>query len=321
MPDSANLNPEKLGFDFTVGADKPRLDEFVARELPKISLTRIRRLIAEGDVLVNGETSLKGVRLAPGDRVSVKIFAAEKSSSTPEAIPLEILFEDESLIVVNKPVGLLVHPSNTEKSGTLLNGLAYHFWQTSGEAIRPGLIHRLDRNTSGVIVLAKTPRAHRTLSKHFRERWVRKTYLALVRGRVQRDSGEIDAPIGSVQKDRANTWPHWRVMEEKDGGKPAQTRYKVVRRFAAHTLLELEPLTGRTHQIRIHCDLIGHPLVGDSIYASGAQGTDELAAQYKIKHHLLHAFRLMFRHPAGGRELNIEAPMPEQMRNLIAELR
>jgi 23S rRNA pseudouridine1911/1915/1917 synthase len=314
------LDPEKLGFEFIAGADKPRLDEFVARELPKISLTRIRRLIAEGDVLVNGEKSLKGTRLTAGDRISVKIFAAEKSAATPEPIPLDILFEDESLIVVNKPVGLLVHPSNTEKSGTLLNALAYHFWQTAGVAIRPGLIHRLDRNTSGVIVLAKTPRAHRTLSKHFRERWVKKTYLALVRGRVERDSGEIDAPIGNVQKDRAKVWPHWRVMEENDGGKPAQTRYRVVRLFAAYTLLELEPLTGRTHQIRIHCDLIGHPLVGDSIYAASAEGTDVLAAQHKIKHHLLHAFRLSFRHPAGGRELNLEAPMPLLMQDLIARL-
>src|SRR5215212_7433882 len=133
------LDPEKLSFEFTAGGDKPRLDEFVARELPKISLTRIRRLIAEGDVLVNDQVSLKGVRLAQGDKVSVKIFSAEKSASTPEPIPLEILFEDESLIAINKPVGLLVHPSASEKSGTLLNGLAYHFWQTAGEAIRPGL--------------------------------------------------------------------------------------------------------------------------------------------------------------------------------------
>jgi len=309
------LDPEKLSFEFIASSDKPRLDEFVARELPKVSLTRIRRLIAENDVLVNGETSLKGVRLANGDRVTVKIFAAEKSSSTPEQMPLDILFEDESLIVINKPVGLLVHPSASEKSGTLLNGLAYHFWQTSGEAIRPGLIHRLDRNTSGVIVLAKTARAHRTLSKHFRERWVKKFYLALVSGRVARDSGEIDAPIGSSE-DR-NVWPRWRVMEEKDGGKPAQTKYRVVRRFAAHTLLELEPLTGRTHQIRIHCHLIGHPVVGDPFYKSVV---DPLAAERGIKHHVLHASRLFFRHPANNKEMSLEAAMPPMMRELIATL-
>ena len=315
MPD---LDPEKLSFEFVAGADKPRLDEFVARELPKISLTRIRRLIAENDVLVNDQTSLKGFRLAAGDRVSVKVFAAEKSSSTPEAIPLEILYEDDALIVVNKPVGLLVHPSHSEKSGTLLNALAYHFWQTSGGAIRPGLIHRLDRNTSGVIVLAKNERAHRTLSKHFRERWVKKFYLALVSGRVERDTGEIDAPIGS--KEGKDIWPRWQVMNEADGGKPAKTIYKVLRRFAAHTLLELEPQTGRTHQLRIHCNLIGHPIVGDPVYRSALPAPDPLVAQHRIKNHLLHASRLIFRHPAGRGELNIEAQMPEQMRAVIAAL-
>ncbi|MFN0110178.1 MAG: RluA family pseudouridine synthase [Blastocatellia bacterium] len=315
MPD---LDPEKLSFEFTAGTDKTRLDDFVARELPKISLTRIRRLIAEADVLVNGQASLKGSRLADGDKVSVKIFTAEKSSGTPEAIPLEILYEDDSLIVVNKPVGLLVHPSHSEKSGTLLNGLAYHFWKTTGGAIRPGLIHRLDRNTSGVIVLAKNERAHRTLSKHFRERWVKKIYLALVSGRVEQDTGEIDAPIGS--KEGKDVWPRWQVMNEAEGGKSARTIYKVLRRFAAHTLLELEPQTGRTHQLRIHCNLIGHPIVGDPIYRSALSEPDALATQHQIKNHLLHASRLIFRHPAGGKELNIEAPMPGQMRDVIADL-
>lgn len=318
MPEQAGLDPQTLNFDFIAGADKPRVDEFVARELPKISLTRIRRLIADGDVLVNGEKSLKGVRLAEGDCVSVKIFAAEKSAATPEYIPLEILFEDESLIVVNKPAGLLVHPSHIEKSGTLLNGLAYHFWQTSGEAIRPGLIHRLDRNTSGVIVLAKTQRAHRTLSKHFRERWVKKFYLALVNGKVESDSGEINAPIGS--REGKDVWPRWQVMSEKEGGKPAMTKYKVIRRFTAHTLLELEPQTGRTHQLRIHCNLIGHPIVGETIYRSTPLEVDPLVAKHKIKHQLLHASRLVFRHPAGGREMDIEAQMPKLMRDLISEL-
>ncbi|MBO0725013.1 MAG: RluA family pseudouridine synthase [Blastocatellia bacterium] len=307
------LDPDRLSFEFEAGAEKQRLDEFVATRLPKISLTRIRRLIAEGDVLVNNEKSLKGVRLRLGDRVSVKIFAAEKSSATPEPIPLDILFEDEQIIAVNKPAGLLTHPSNTEKSGALTNALAWHFWQTAGEPIRPGLVHRLDRNTSGVMVIAKTPRAHRTLSKHFRERWVKKFYLALVSGRVEKDSGEIEAPIGSDPK----VWPHWRVIPESEGGKPARTLYRVKRRFKAHTLLELEPLTGRTHQLRIHCDLIGHPIVGDPIYASTA---DPIATKHKLKHHLLHAARLVFRHPATGKEINLEAPLPKTMADLMSDL-
>ena len=307
------LDPDRLSFEFEAGTDKPRLDDFVAAQLPKISLTRIRRLISEGDVLLNNEKSLKGVRLRPGDKVSVKIFSAEKSSATPEPIPLDILFEDDHIIAVNKPIGLLAHPSNTEKSGTLTNALAYHFWETSGEAIRPGIVHRLDRNTSGVMVIAKTPRAHRTLSKHFRERWVKKYYLGLVSGRVERDSGEINAPIGSDPK----VWPHWRVIQVSEGGRPAQTLYRVKRRFKAHTLVELEPLTGRTHQLRIHCDLIGHPIVGDPIYAPTA---DQIAIIHKLKHHLLHAARLVFRHPATGKEMNLEAPMPQSMVDLIAQL-
>lgn len=308
------LDPDRLSFEFEVGAERPRLDRFVAAELPKISLTRIRRLIEEGDVLVNGALSLKGARLTLGDRVTVQTFAAEKSSATPEAIPLDILFEDEHLIIVNKPIGLLVHPSHREKSGTLLNALAYHFWQTSGAPIRPGLVHRLDRNTSGVIVLAKTPRAHRTLSKHFRERRVRKFYLALVSGRLVNDAGEINAPIGCDPK----TWPHWRVMAEGEGdARPAQTLYRVQRRFAAHTLLELEPLTGRTHQLRIHCNLLGHPIVGDPIYAATV---DPLMKEHHLKHHLLHAARLIFNHPATGKEIDAPAPLPPMLRDLLEKL-
>ncbi|MGH9841010.1 MAG: RluA family pseudouridine synthase [Blastocatellia bacterium] len=306
------LDPERLSFEFTAGDDKPRLDAFIAARLPKISLTRVRRLVAEGDARVNGENSLKGVRLQPGDRVSVKIFAAEKSSATPEPIPLDILFEDDHLLAANKQTGLLVHPSNREKSGTLMNALAWHFWEKNGEAIRPGLVHRLDRNTSGVIVIAKTPRAMRTLGKHFRERWVKKFYLALVSGRVERDAGEIDAPIGCDPK----TWPHWRVMHEGDA-KPAQTHYRVKQRFASHTLVELEPLTGRTHQLRIHCNLIGHPIAGDPIYASEL---DPIVKAHRIKHHLLHAARLSFRHPATGQPMEIEAPMPVAMRELLEKL-
>ncbi len=307
------FDPDRLSFEFEAGADKPRLDEFVATRLPKISLTRIRRLIAEGDVLLNNERSLKGVRLQAGDKISVKIFAAEKSSATPEPIPLDILFEDDHIIAVNKPAGLLAHPSNTEKSGALTNALAHHFWQTTGAPIRPGLVHRLDRNTSGVMVIAKTPRAHRTLSKHFRERWVKKFYLALVSGRVEKDSGEIDAPIGSDPK----VWPHWRVTPESDGGKSARTLYRVKRRFKAHTLVELEPLTGRTHQLRIHCNLIGHPIVGDAIYASTV---DHLTTKHKLKHHLLHAARLVFRHPATGKEVDMEAPLPQAIVDLMSKL-
>lgn len=306
------LDPDRLSYEF-IAADRARLDEFIAAELPKVSLTRIRKLISDGDALVNGAPSVKGLRLTPGDIITVKIFAADKSSATPEHIPLEILFEDEHLLVVNKQTGLLAHPSNREKSGTLMNALAYHFWQTSGSAIRPGLVHRLDRDTSGAMVIAKTPRAMRTLSRHFRERWVSKRYTALVSGRIEQDQGEIDAPIGCDPK----TWPHWRVMTDGPDAKPAKTLYRIKQRFASHTLLELEPLTGRTHQLRIHCNLIGHPILGDPIYASTV---DPLVKELRIKHHLLHAGHLGFKHPATGQPMDFEAPLPQLIRGLLEKL-
>lgn len=310
MEHSEKLSPEKLSFEFTAGPEGLRLDEFVCRELPRISQTRVRRLIAEADVLVNDQPSLKGYKLKSGDRVTVRVHAADKSSATPEPIPLNILFEDRDLIVVDKPQNLLVHPNHIEKSGTLTNGLAWHFWKSEGEAIRPGLVHRLDRQTSGAIVVAKTARAHRTLSKHFRERWVRKIYLALVSGVVDKQSGEIDAPIGNNQ----TNWPRWQVMES---GRAAKTVYRVRQRFASHTLLELEPLTGRTHQLRIHCALIGHPIVGDTVYAPVA---DPLATARLVKVQLLHAWRLEFRHPATNQEIKCEAPVPALMRQIIESL-
>ena len=194
-----------------------------------------------------------------------------------------------------------------------MNALAYHFWQTTGSAVRPGLVHRLDRDTSGVMIIAKTPRAMRTLSRHFRERWISKSYTALVSGRLAQNSGEIDAPIGCDPK----TWPHWRVMHDSDEAKPAKTLYKVNRNFTAHTLLELEPLTGRTHQLRIHCNLIGHLILGDPIYASTV---DPIVKELRIKSHLLHAARLGFRHPATGTPMEFEAPLPQLMREVMEKL-
>jgi len=290
-------------FEFEAGPEQERFDELLARSLPRLSLTRIRRAIAEGDALVNGALSAKGARLRCGDRVSLIIAADEPSAMMPEPIALDILYEDAELIVVNKPVGLLTHPSRTEKSGTLSNALVHHFLHTSGALIRPGLIHRLDRNTSGALVVAKTARAHRILSKAFRQRRVVKRYLALVDGQVTLDAGEIEAPIGRDE----NAWPRWRVMAE---GRPAQTRYAVRQRFDRHTLLELELLTGRTHQIRIHCAALGHPLTGDRIYGISS---DQASEELRLLHYLLHAYHLAFRHPTTGEELAFTAPLSAVM--------
>jgi len=298
-------------FEFEAGPERERFDQFLALRLPRVSLTRLRRAIAEGDAVVNGTSAPKGTRLSCGDRVRLVIVAAEPSATTPEPIPLDILYEDAELIAVNKPAGLLAHPSRTEKSGTLTNALAYYFLQTAGEVIRPGLIHRLDRETSGVIVIAKTARAHRLLSKAFRQRRVVKRYLGLVSGQVALDAGEVEAPIGR----EATAWPRWRVMSE---GRSAHTRYTVRQRFANHTLLELEPLTGRTHQLRIHCAFLGHPVVGDRLYGINQES---LAERLGLSHHLLHAYYLAFRHPTTGSELAVTAPLPTALTRALESLK
>ena len=297
-------------FEFEAGTEQERFDEFLALRLPTLSRTRLRRAIAEGDALVNGMAAVKGMRLQPGDRVSLTIAADERSSATPEPIGLDILYEDPELIVVNKPTGLLVHPSRTEKSGTLTNALAYHFLQTGEVTIRPGLLHRLDRDTSGVLAIAKTERAHRIIAKAFRQRRVTKRYVALVNGQVADDFGKIEAPIGR----NATSWPRWCVMSD---GRPAQTRYVVQQRFAAYTLLELEPLTGRTHQLRIHCALLGHPIVGDRVY--GIKSSNE-TNPLELSSQLLHAHQLSFRHPTSGEEMTFIAPLPSVMVETLSKL-
>lgn len=296
---SDDLESDHQTFEFVAGPEAERFDEFLARRLPAVSVTRLRRAIAEGEALLNGAPAAKGMRLGCGDRVSITLNAAERSSTTPEPMALEILYEDAELIVVNKPAGLLVHPSRSEKSGTLTNALAYHFLQHGGTAIRPGLIHRLDRHTSGVLVIAKTARAHRIIAKAFRQRRVVKRYLALITGRVALDAGEVAAPIGRD----GQAWPRWQI---NSNGRPALTRYAVRRRFAQHTLLELEPLTGRTHQLRIHCAHLGHPVVGDRVYGTPEPVSERLGLSY----HLLHAERLTLRHPGTGSEMSFTAPLP-----------
>lgn len=298
-------------FEFIAGDERERLDELLARYVPDLSLTRIRRAVSEGAALVNGALSTPGTRLSSGDCVSLVIGADERTSTTPEAIPLDILHEDEEIIVVNKPTGLLMHPSRTEKSGTLTNALAWHFQQAGRPGVRPGLLHRLDRDTSGVVVVAKNARAHRIIAKAFRQRRVEKRYLALVDGRLNDDAGEVIAPIGR----NPEKWPRWGVMES---GRPAHTRYAVRQRFDEYTFVAAEPLTGRTHQIRIHFAWIGHALAGDLVYKNAQGVTDALPLA--LPHHLLHADYLAFRHPADGRAVAFTAPLPSLFGEMLKRL-
>ena len=309
---------ERQTFTFVAETKGFRFDQFLALHFPAISLTRLRTAIKLGEARVNGRTTFSGWILQAGDQATILLDPDAPTSAMPENIPLEILFEDEDLLVINKQTGLLSHPSKSEKSGTLMNAVAWHLLhraQQPGQAApRPILLHRLDRDTSGVIAIAKTERASRIVSKAFRDRRVKKFYLALVYGVVSEDSGTIEAPIG---RDPGG-WPRWCILPE--GGDPSQTNFTVKQRFAEHTLLELEPLTGRTHQLRLHCAHLGHPIVGDPVY----KGSDPTALlpipALKLKHQLLHAHSLTIRHPATGEETCFIAPLPPAMAQAIAKL-
>lgn len=315
MPSSQPPNQERQQFTFTVEDKGLRLDQFLALQFPAISLTRLRTAIKQGDARLNGRTSFAGWVLQAGDQVTILLDPDVPTSALPENIALDVLFEDEDLLIVNKPVGLLSHPSHKEKSGTLMNAIAWHLLhspRTATTAPRPILLHRLDRDTSGVIALAKTERANRIVSKAFRERRVKKLYLALVYGVIAEDSGTIDAPIGY----EPHMWPRWGVRETGDS---SQTHFTVKERFAQHTLLELEPLTGRTHQLRIHCAHIGHPIVGDPVYKSSDKTLSQPLPGLKLKHQLLHAQSLALRHPSTGEEMQFVAPLPAALAAVIEQ--
>ncbi|HVG21140.1 MAG TPA: RluA family pseudouridine synthase, partial [Blastocatellia bacterium] len=265
-------------FEFQVGEEESgrRVDEFLAARFGGLSRMRIASLVGAGACLVNQKTAQAGWRVATGDRVEFALTEGSPTAMDPEPVPLEILYEDRHVVVIVKPAGLLVHPTKNVKHGTLANALVYHlnkdFYESSqlraplhGEAhslVRPGLAHRLDRATSGLMVIAKTARALGTLSRHFNRRLVKKRYLALVRGLIGEDSATIKARIGR-DPDRQ---PHWWVSED---GKEAETRLLVRERFDQATLVELEPVTGRTNQLRIHLASAGHPIIGDEMYGEG----------------------------------------------------
>ena len=317
VPNSCMPSTPQQSFTFIVATKGFRLDQFLALHFPAISLTRLRTAIKQGDARLNGRTTYSGWIVQAGDQVTIQLDPDAPTSAMPEKIPLEVLFEDEDLLIVNKPVGLLSHPSHKEKSGTLLNAIAYHLLHSPKlptSVPRPILLHRLDRDTSGVIALAKSERANRIIAKAFRERRVKKHYLALVYGVVAAEAGMIDAPIGH----EPNLWPRWCV---KDGGDASQTNFTVKQRFAEHTLLELEPLTGRTHQLRLHCTHIGHPIVGDPVYQGGDKTMVQASSDLKLNHQLLHAHSLAFRHPSTGEELCVTAPLPAEWAGILAKLK
>lgn len=304
-------------FEFQVEetARKTRLEDYLCEKFPNLSKMYLRERVKEEKCEVNGIAENRGFRLRKNDFVEIEVDLERETAMKPEAIPLEIVFEDAEILVVNKPNGMLAHPTHRDKNGTLLNALSYYLNYSNAQCgvrnaeskaedknsdsnsafriphsalIRPGLIHRLDKKTSGLMVVSKTARAHRILAEHFRRKLVEKKYLALVEGVVEKESGVIVAPIG-----RFAELKYWDV---KTDGKHSETRFQVKERFSGATLLELEPVTGRTNQLRIHCAFVGHPIVGDN--ERGGREFPRLC---------LHACKLAFWHPNGNEYLEFEA--------------
>lgn len=289
-------------------SDGERLDVFIARLVPELTRSRVRKLIDAGCVAVDGRRATKaGLALEPGARVRVSIPPNEASIPEAESIPLRIVYEDGDLLVVDKPAGLAVHPSPGHERHTLVNAVLAHCPEVSGAGGegRPGIVHRLDKDTSGLIIVAKNDETHLALAKQLKDREVEKTYVALVEGVPAQAEGVIDAPVGRHPV-------HRRKQAVVTGGREARTHYRVVREIDGYALLEVRPETGRTHQIRVHLTAIGHPVVGDVLY--GRRGATPVPRQF------LHAAKLSFRHPRTGERLDLEAPLADDLERALAGL-
>lgn len=317
--EAAEQEASTLTFHISAEDSGSRLDSYLAARINDWSRARIQRLIEDGDVLVNTHTSKPSYKLRAGDELEVELTPPATVAFTPEDIPIEVIYEDDELIVVNKPAGLVVHPAAGIASGTLANALAFHFQQlsTRAGAVRPGIVHRLDKDTSGLIVVAKTEAAHENLADQFRAREVFKSYVALAHGRVEHDSGQIDQPIARDPRNRTR-------MAVVRGGRPALSLYRVRRRYARFTLLDVEIKTGRTHQIRVHLQWLKHPVVGDAVYGDGRDKTVQdarLRARINaLNRQFLHAEQLAFHHPSTGELRRFTAPLPDNLAKFLDEL-
>jgi 23S rRNA pseudouridine1911/1915/1917 synthase len=285
-----------------------RLDQVVHRRLPDYSRSRIQAWIKDGRVLVNGNAARPSYTARPGDRIDVEPADPPPLNATAEEIPLAVLYEDDDLVAIDKPAGMAVHSGAGIHSGTLVNALLHRFGSLSGVGgpLRPGIVHRLDRFTSGVLLVAKNDGAHQRLAAQFAGREVEKVYLALAQGAVKQESGRIDRPIARDPLRRT------RMTARLDEGRPAWSAYRVLQRFPAATLLEVRIGTGRTHQIRAHLASIGHPVVGDTLY--GAAGNSGLGRYF------LHAHRIKFRRPSDGQEIEVVSPLAPELEMFLTTL-
>jgi 23S rRNA pseudouridine1911/1915/1917 synthase len=316
-----NRGPETLALTVAAPEAGARLDQLLARRLTW-SRARLQKLLKSGRVAVNGEVRPAAYRVRAGDAVLLSVPPPTPSALTPEALPLDVVFEDRDLLVVNKPPFLVVHPAPGHRGGTLLNALLHHCPELTeiGETSRPGLVHRLDKDTSGLIVVAKTALAHQSLVRQFQAREIGKSYLALVWGRLPAAAGRIEADIGRHPTQRQKMSAHPRR------GKAAVTLWRVRREYPGPlTLVELSPKTGRTHQLRVHLASEGHPVLGDATYGGGVSrltGAPPPLSGLKplVRRQLLHAWRLDLSHPRTGEKLQWEAPLPEDFQKILDEL-
>lgn len=288
-----------------------RIDVYIAEYKEELSRSRVQKLIENGLVTVNGKAVKSNYKLRKGDILEVEIPDPEPLGIEAEDIPLDIIYEDKDVVIVNKPQGMVVHPAPGHYSGTLVNALMYHCKDDlsgiNGQ-MRPGIVHRIDKDTSGVLMIAKSDAAHNSLAQQLAVHSITRKYYAVVCGNIKEDSGTVDKPIGRSPKDR-------KKMAVVQGGRRAVTHYRVLERFGGkYTLIEAQLETGRTHQIRVHMASLGHPLLGDTVYGSEKQ-------PFKLQGQILHAKVLGFNHPSDGRYVEFESPLPEYFEKLLTKLR
>ena len=286
-----------------------RLDAYVSSKNEEITRTSAQRLIEEKHILVNGKLQKVAYKISIGDEISIEEVEAKEIELKAQDIPIEIIYEDKDIVVVNKPKGMVVHPANGNPDGTLVNAIMAKCGETLsgiGGEIRPGIVHRLDKDTSGLLIIAKNDVAHVKLSEQLKNHEIKKTYIALVRGVVKENEATINMPIGRSTSDR-------KKMAVTKNGKNAVTHIKVLKRYEKYTLLQINIETGRTHQIRVHLSHIGYPIIGDYIYSNGKN-------EFGIVGQCLHAQKLEFKHPITNKEMKIEAPLPQYFSDIINKL-
>lgn len=287
-----------------VKPQKDRLDQFVSDSIKSLSRSQAKKLIKEGYILINNHPVDPAYKVHKSDKISVELPVSKEVSLKPEDIKLDILFEDDDLLVINKPAGIVVHPTLDHPTGTIVNALLYHLPNLADESLRPGIVHRLDKNTSGLLVIAKNEKSLENLKKQFKARTVSKEYLALVSGEVPKERGTIVGPIARHPKLKTKF-----IVDSS--GKEAETEYRVLERFKNFSFLSLKPLTGRTHQLRVHLTHMGYPIVGDKLYGG----------KMLLNRQFLHAEKLSFKHPETKKQLTFESKLPKELEEFLAKLK